>query len=112
MRTDHVENVPEVRILHYSIHCVFYYLWTHRFKYLQLTPIDILGLSSYISCGDFQNFGDFLLEVVFFVFEISGDETQIHLAIVLFNFTAEAIAALLLAILNCFDKMFKAVVST
>lgn len=112
MGTNHVKNVPEVWILHYSIHCVFYYLWTHRLKYFQLTPIDILGLFSYISCGSFQKFGDFLLEVVFFVFEISRDETQIHLAIILFNFTVEAIAALLLAILNCFDEMFKAVIST
>ena len=114
MWTNQVENIPEIWILHYPIHCVFHYLRAHCLKNIQLTPFNVLGLSSYISSGHSEQPGDFLLEVVFLSFEILGNEAKTNLTIgpcFFLDFNVLVCDSVLIKILKNLDQVLETFVS-
>ncbi len=110
MRSNRIKNVPEIRILHDPVHCVFHYLRTHRLKYSQFVPFYVLSLSSYIGCSYFKQFCDFLLEVVLLILHNIWFKAQSKFSvgsIFLLHFNGLIVGTIFIKILKYFDQMFE-----
>ena len=115
MWSNHIKNVPELRILHDPVYCVFQYLRAHRLKYLQLVPFHVLSLFSYIRCGNFEQFCDFLLEVMLLVLHNLWCKAQSEFSvssIFLLHFNCLIIATIFIKIFKDFGQKFEVFICT